>query len=89
MAGLAHAMAIESPKVTADVIEVQEFRDVAAFYNVMGVPKTVINDRIVFTGAVPEEVFVKHILRAVGAEEAEEEEFEPVSDQTTPIGLGY
>ena len=78
-------MAMESPRVTADVIEVQEYPDLASAYGVMGVPKTVINDRVQFTGAVPEDVLTKHVLRAVGAEEPAEDEAEHFSDQTTPI----
>jgi predicted DsbA family dithiol-disulfide isomerase len=45
---------------------------------VSGVPKTIINDRVEFTGAVPEEHFVAAIQQAVGIEpdlpaEADEE----------------
>ena len=79
-------MAMESPRVTADVIEVQEYPDLASAYGVMGVPKTVINDRVQFTGSVPEDVLVGHVLRAVGAEEATEDVPEQYSDQTTPLG---
>ena len=85
LARVAHAMALESPKVTTDVIEVQEFPELASVYNVMGVPKTVINDTVVFTGAVPEEVLLERVLQAVGAVERDEGEVDQVSDQTTPI----
>ncbi len=78
-------MAMESPRVTADVIEVQEYPDLASAYGVRGVPKTVINDRVQFTGAVPEDALTRYVLQAVGAEEAEEEQPEHFSDQTTPI----
>ena len=78
-------MAVESQRVTADVVEVQEFPQLAQMYNVMGVPKTVINDTIQFTGAVTEDEFLKHILAAVGEEELEHNGDEPTSDQTTPI----
>ena len=84
LARLAHLMAMESPNVTADVIEIQEFPDLAAYHSVRAVPKTVINDKIVFTGAVPEEVLLKRIRQSVGLEE-QEEEILPVSDQTTYI----
>jgi predicted DsbA family dithiol-disulfide isomerase len=76
---------MESPHVTADVIEVQEYPDLAARYGVMGVPKTVINDRVQFTGAVPEEGLLAHVLRSVGNQEADDEGPPQVSDQTTPI----
>ena len=84
-AHVAHSMAMESPKVTADVIQVQEFSDLAALYRVMGVPKTVINDRVQFTGAVSEDTLMKRVLQAVGAEESETDDVEQVSEQTTPV----
>ena len=77
-------MAMESQRVTADVIEIQEFPDLAALYKIMGVPKTIINDLVQFTGAVPEDVLLQHILRAVGAEEPDDAP-EQYSDLTTPI----
>jgi hypothetical protein len=43
-----------------------EFPDLAARYRVMGVPKTVVNDRVEFVGAVPEGEFVRHVLEAAG-----------------------
>ena len=86
MARVAHEMAIESPRVLADVVEVQEFPHLAQAYRVMGVPKTVINDAVAFTGAVTEEVFLQRVLAAVGEEEPEGEGEELVSDQITPVG---
>ena len=71
--------------MTADVIEVQEFPQLAQAYNVMGVPKTVINDRVQFTGAIPESTFMERVLEAVGEEEPVENGSERYSDQTTPI----
>jgi predicted DsbA family dithiol-disulfide isomerase len=59
-------MAIENPHVVADAIEASEFPDLAARYAVMGVPKTVVNERVEFVGAVPEDVFVRHVLEAAG-----------------------
>ncbi len=50
----------------ADAIEAGEFPDLAARYQVMGVPKTVVNERVEFVGAVPEDVFVRHVLEAAG-----------------------
>lgn len=59
-------MAVESSRVTADVIEATEFPDLVRRYAVRGVPKTVINDREEFVGALPEEDFVAHLRAAVG-----------------------
>ena len=71
MARAAHAFAIANPNVKAEIIECQEFPEVAQHYQVMGVPKTVINDRTEFVGAVPDEVFVNAILQALGKEEVD------------------
>ena len=65
MARIAHAMAMENKNVTADVVEVQEFPTVARMYMVSGVPKTVINNRIQFVGAVPEAVFADKVMEAL------------------------
>ena len=58
-------MAIESDRVTADVVEIQEFPALAQAYGVRGVPLTVINDTVAFSGAVTEEVFLSRVLEAV------------------------
>ncbi len=60
-------MAIESDRITADIVECQEFPDLAQRYGVRGVPKIVINDTIQFLGAQPEAVFLKGVLEAGGA----------------------
>ena len=59
-------MAMANPNISAEVIEVQEFPEMAQRYQVMGVPKTVINDKAEFVGAVPDEVFLNAILEAIG-----------------------
>ena len=68
MARAAHAFAVANPNVKAEVIECQEFPEVAQRYQVTGVPKTVINDRAELVGAVSEEVFVNAILETLGKE---------------------
>ncbi len=67
-ARLAHAMAQESPRVRADVIEVNEFPALADRYGVYGVPKVVINDEWSFEGALAEEAFLRYVLAAAGGE---------------------
>jgi predicted DsbA family dithiol-disulfide isomerase len=47
------------------VIEISEFIDLAQRYRVQGVPKTVINDRVEFAGALPEPRFVQQVLQAL------------------------
>jgi hypothetical protein len=51
--------------VTADVVEVSEFPELAQRYQIYGVPKTVVNDRVSFEGALPEERFVGEVVRAL------------------------
>jgi glutaredoxin-like protein len=65
VARLAHRLAIASAKVTADVVEANEFPDLSDRYGVAGVPQTVINDRHSFVGAQPEARFVAEVRRAV------------------------
>jgi len=58
-------MAYESPLVTAEAIEAIEFPHLAIKYNVQGVPRTVINDRIPLEGAYPERAVLDAIKAAV------------------------
>ena len=62
---LAQHMAIASDKVRAVAIEATEFPELSRAYQVMGVPKVVINDRVQFEGAVPEPDFLGAVLQAV------------------------
>jgi glutaredoxin-like protein len=64
VASLAFKFAVESDMVRADVIDVGEFPHIGQKYGVMGVPKTVINEKVEFLGAVPEDVFLEHVLLA-------------------------
>ncbi|HNS06246.1 MAG TPA: thioredoxin family protein [Candidatus Saccharicenans sp.] len=63
---LAHQMALESPHITASMIEASEFPELSQKYEVMGVPKSIFNETITLEGAVPEEVFLEQVLRAAG-----------------------
>ncbi len=58
-------MAMVSPNITADVIEATEFPEMSQRYQVMAVPKIVINDKVEFTGAQPEQKFLTEIQRAL------------------------
>ncbi len=58
-------MAIQSPYVTADVIEVTEFPPLVERYAIRGVPKTVINNSVDFVGSAAEAQFIEHIQRAI------------------------
>ncbi|MCZ6866926.1 MAG: thioredoxin family protein [Chloroflexi bacterium] len=70
LARLAHAMALENKLISADVVEVQEFPNLARLYNVSGVPKTVINDVVQFVGSLPEDQFLEKLMQ-VGYREPE------------------
>lgn len=61
-AAVAHKLAIESDMVKADVIDSSEFPDLALKYNVIGVPKIVINEKIEFVGAFNEDLFAEHVV---------------------------
>lgn len=62
---LAHMAAYVSEQVTADMVEASEYPDLADRYEVMGVPKTVINDVGSLDGSVPEAHFIRSILDVV------------------------
>lgn len=66
MVHIAHQMAVENENIRADMIEAIEFPHLAQKYNVMGVPKTVINDEREIVGAIPEEMFLEEIKKALG-----------------------
>jgi glutaredoxin-like protein len=62
---LAHQLALESDLITADMVEAIEFPHLANKYDVMGVPRTVINDARHIEGAAPEAMVVQELLAAV------------------------
>jgi len=62
---LAHSMAIESPFIRADMVEASEFPHLVNKYQIFGVPKTVINETVSLEGAVPENIFLENVLRAI------------------------
>jgi len=64
---LAHQVAAQSPKVKADMVEATEFPHLSQKYSVYGVPKTVFNEDLSLEGAVPEHVFMEHLLKAAQA----------------------
>jgi alkyl hydroperoxide reductase subunit AhpF len=62
---LAQHMSVASDRVRSTVIEATEFPELSRAYQVMGVPKVVINDRVAFEGALPEPDFLGAVLQAV------------------------
>ncbi len=69
MARAAFQIALVSPKVRAEVIEINEFPELAHQYGVRAVPLTVINDRFAIPGMVEERVLVEQIVKAAEAGE--------------------
>ena len=61
----AHQMAVENENIVAVMVEALEFPHLANRYQVMAVPKIVINDAASFEGAVPEHVFLEYLLAAI------------------------
>ena len=60
---MAHKLALESEYITSDMIESAEFPHLANKYQVMGVPRVVINEKFGFEGALPESTFVDEVLK--------------------------
>lgn len=65
---LANRMALASAQVTSRAIEAGEFPEMSGRYGVEGVPRTVVNGRGAFVGAMPERQFVASVLRLAGVE---------------------
>ena len=62
---LAQHMSIASDRIRSECVEANEFPDLSRRYQVMAVPKIVINDRVEFEGAIPERDFVNAVLQSV------------------------
>lgn len=62
---LAHEMAIASSLVRADMVEAMEFPHLATKYQVMGVPRTVINETVSIEGAAPEPTVLEKLREAL------------------------
>jgi predicted DsbA family dithiol-disulfide isomerase len=60
---LAHQLAVESDLISSDMVEVSEFPHLAVKYQVMGVPRTVINETIHIEGAVPEPMLMREFAK--------------------------
>jgi glutaredoxin-like protein len=82
-AAVAHKLAIESDMVKADVIESGEFPDLAMKYNVIGVPKIIINETVEFMGAFNEDLFAENVLLGAFAEKlpVDEKASKPLLDE--------
>jgi glutaredoxin-like protein len=62
----AHKFAIENPMITSEMVESQEFMDLAQEYGVRGVPQVNINgEDSEFTGAQPPQQFLEQVKAAL------------------------
>jgi glutaredoxin-like protein len=62
-AAIAHKLAIESGgMITADVIDAGEFPTLSQKYQIIGVPKIVINEKVEFVGAFNEDLFAEQVI---------------------------
>jgi len=62
---MAHRLAVESDLITGEMIESSEFPILIQKYNVMSVPRVIINDKIDFEGALPEKDFVENLMKVL------------------------
>lgn len=60
-----HAFAHANEHITAAMVEATEFPHLANKYGVMGVPKTIINEKTMFEGALPEGAYANKIFEAL------------------------
>ncbi len=68
---LAHKMAMENDLIRADMVEANEFPELSEQYQVMGVPRTIINEDHYLEGAVPEKTFLSALLQSLGPKASE------------------
>jgi len=80
----AYQLGLATPKVKAEVIEVNEFPELADRYRVQAVPLTVINERVRIAGAVQERALVEQLLAAAEPAGSESVTAEPASGPATP-----
>lgn len=67
---LAQRLALASDNVQADMVEVTEFPHLGQRYQVMGVPRTVINEDTYLEGAAPEAMLLQKLKDAVALSES-------------------
>jgi len=67
MVRAAYQLALANPKVRAEVIEVNEFPELADRYQVRAVPLTVIADKVAIPGAMHADALVEQVVQASGS----------------------
>ena len=66
MVRTAHRFALANKNITADMVEVSEFPALVKFYEVQGVPHTMIGETYGVVGVYKELDFIQEILRGIG-----------------------
>jgi glutaredoxin-like protein len=66
-AATAARFAIGSDQVSLSIIDAAEFPQLAGLYDVMAVPRTVVNRGHAFDGALPEDRFIDEVLKSADA----------------------
>ena len=62
---IAHKMAFINENIIGDMVEASEFPNLSEKYGVYAVPKIIVNDKVEFEGALPEDQFIREVLKAV------------------------
>ena len=86
MARAAFQMSLANPHVKAEVIEVNEFSDLAQRYDIKAVPLTLIEDRIAISGAVAEKALVEQVVKAAQSPAAQPSDVSGPSSPWAPQG---
>ncbi len=66
VARAAYRLGMASPHIRATVVEASEFPRLAQRYGIRAVPTTVLDDRMVITGAMDEAALLGQVLKAAG-----------------------
>jgi len=66
MVHIAHQFAFLNSSIAADMVDLTQFPYLAIKYNVMGVPKTIINGGYSLIGAIPAEALYLEIRKVIG-----------------------
>lgn len=65
---IAHQMAIENPEhIRADAVEASEFPHLVSKYELAAVPTVVVNEKVQFEGALPDNEFAEQVIQALAA----------------------
>jgi glutaredoxin-like protein len=79
-----YQLSLANPKVRAEVIEVNEFPELADRYQVKAVPLTVIGDKVAIPGAMNPDTLVEQVVRAGGSEASPPQEAPGPMSAVTP-----